>query len=155
MFNGVMVSGEYSFNADRRFFMLWDDRVREKLSYEHMGVVCCLSEDDVSGIEKRLTKAQRALNAVSGLEIRRNGLTVATCSIIFWVVVAPIALFGTELWILNDKSVSLIESFQIYTGKRVQRLFDRSPNSCSFYTLRWLRLERLVEVKKLLFSGRF
>ena len=153
--SGVMVFGETpatnSYNADRRFFMLGDDRVREKLSYEHVGVVCCLYENDVSGIEKRLSKARRALNAVSGLGIRRNGLTVATCSIIFWVVVAPIALFGSELWILNDRSVSLIESFQNYAGKRVQRLFCRSPNSFSFYSLGWLRLERLVEVKKLLF----
>ena len=64
----------------------------------------------------------------------------------------PIALFGSELWILNDACVSLIEAFQNYAGKRVQRLFSRGPNTCAFYSLGWIRLERLIEVRKLLFT---
>ena len=64
----------------------------------------------------------------------------------------PIALFGSELWILNDACVSLIESFQNYAGKRVKRHFSRGPNTCAFYSLGWIRLERLIEVRKLLFA---
>ena len=41
------------------------------------------------------------------------------------MIIAPIALFGSELWILNDKSTKLIEAFQVFAGKKVQRLFGR------------------------------
>ena len=64
---------------------------------------------------------------------------------------APIALFGCELLILNDKSVKLLEGFQVYAGKRIQRLFSKAPNICAFFGLGWMRLERIVEVKKVLF----
>ena len=45
----------------------------------------------------------------------------------------------------------MIDAFQVYAGKRVQRLFGKSPNICAFYGLGWVRLERYIEVKKLLF----
>ena len=48
--------------------------------------------------------------------------------------------------------MSLIEQFHINAGKSVQRLFSKSPNACSFFGLGWIRLERMVEVKKLLFT---
>ena len=121
------------------------------MAYEHVGVLCCLYESDLSGVEERLSRARRALNAVPGLGIRKNGLTVATCCTIFWAVVVPIAPFGSELWILSDRCVDLIETFQGYAGKRVQLLFNLVPNSGAFFSLGWLRLVRLVEVKKLLF----
>ena len=70
----------------------------------------------------------------------------------FWLIVVPITLFGSELWVLNDKSVNLIEQFQIYAGKRVQRLYSKAPNDCYFFGLGWIRLVRMVEVKKLLFA---
>ena len=47
--------------------------------------------------------------------------------------------------------MKLIEDFQNIVGKKVQRLFPRSPNVCAYYGLGWLRLERFIEVKKLLF----
>ena len=127
------------------------DRICEKPSYEHVGVTSCLFEEDMSGVEDRLSKARRALNAISGLGKRRNGLSVATCCLIFWVIVAPIALYGSELLVLNNKSMKLFEDFQTYAGRRIQRLFSRSPKICSFYGLGWIRLERFIEVKKLLF----
>ena len=153
--SGILVFGETPganrFNAERRRFELGGERVRERLSYEHVGVTLCLYETDVSGVKERLSKARRALNAVSGLGIRRNGLTIATCNAIFWTIVVPIALFGSELWILTDECVNLVESFQNYAGKRVQRLHSRGPNACAFYGLGWIRLERLIEVRKMLF----
>ena len=47
--------------------------------------------------------------------------------------------------------MKLFEDFQTYAGRRIQRLFSRSPRICSFYGLGWIRLERFIEVKKLLF----
>ena len=74
-----------------------------------------------------------------------------TCCMIFWSIIVPIALFGCEMWVLNDSAVRAIEDFQVYAGKGIQRLFSRSPNICAFYSLGWIRLERLVEIRKLLF----
>ena len=70
---------------------------------------------------------------------------------IFWSVVVPIANYGCELLILNDKHLILIEEFQEYAGRRIQRFFNRSPKVSTFFALGWMRLERFIEVKKLLF----
>ena len=151
-----MVYGETpaygKYNAVRHVFKLGLDRVNERSSYAHVGVSACLFEDDMTGIQGRLAKARRALNAISGMGIRRNGLSVATCCLIFWVIVAPIALFGCEMLVLNDRSIRLIKEFQTYAGKRIQRLFSKSPNVCAFFGLGWIRLERFIEAKKLLFA---
>ena len=70
--------------AERWIFKSGEDRVKEKLTYDHVGVTACLFDSDTSGVEGRLSKARRALIALSGLGIRRNGLSVATCCIICW-----------------------------------------------------------------------
>ena len=45
----------------------------------------------------------------------------------------------------------MIEEFQNYIGKRMQRLHPKSPNTCSYYGLGWMRLERYIQIKKLMF----
>ena len=87
----------------------------------------CIFEDVISGIEERLAKGRRALNATSGLGIRNNGLTILACCIIFWCVVVPIANYGAEFWILDNKRLKLIEAYQTFVGKRIQRLFSKAP----------------------------
>ena len=57
-----------------------------------MGVKATIGDYEVSCMEERLSKASRTF----GLGIHYNGLTVFTCSIIFWSVVVPITLFGSE-----------------------------------------------------------
>ena len=153
--SGIMVFGENSLtnrhNSKIRNFKLGTDRVREKLTYDYVGITSCLYEYNAEGVTGRIEKARKALNAITGLGIRSNGLTASTCSIIFWVVIAPIALFGSEMWVLSDKSARIIEEFQNFAGKRVQRLFNKSPNICSFFGLGWIRLERVIEIKKMMF----
>ena len=74
-----------------------------------------------------------------------------TCNTVFWSVVVPTVIYGCELWLLNDKSLDLLEVFQNYVGKRIQRLHPRCPNVCSFYSLGWMRLERLIQIRKISF----
>ena len=52
---------------------------------------------------------------------------------------------------MDDASLSLIEEFQNHIGKRIQRFHPRVPNVCSFYGLGWMRLERIIQIKKLMF----
>ena len=47
--------------------------------------------------------------------------------------------------------LTLIEEFQHYIGKRVQRFHPKVPNVCSYYGLGWMRLERIIQIRKLMF----
>ena len=153
--SGVLVYGESSAehkrNRQNRAFRLGPAKVDERENYDHVGIHAIIDSADISGIEERLSKARRTFNAVAGVGIRSNGLTMGTCSVIFWTVVVPAALYGSEAWILNAKSLAAIESFQMYICKRVQRFYSRVPNAPALYALGWMRLERYIEVKKLLF----
>ena len=153
--SGILVYGEnhraHLRNSKKRLFKLGPARVREVTEYDHVGVKTSIFADNTSGIEDRIGKARRALNAISGIGIRRRGLNIATCNIIFWSIVVPIALFGCELWRLNGDSINMLQSFQIYAGKKFQRFYSRIPNVCSFFGLGWMRLVRIIQVRKLLF----
>ena len=101
---------------------------------------------------ERLSNARQTLNAVSGLGIMQNRLPISMCYclvFVFWSVVVPNALFGSELLQMSDEIISLLESFQEYAGEKIQRLYRLVPNVCAFHALGWMRLERLVEVKKI------
>ena len=73
------------------------------------------------------------------------------CGMIFWSMVVPVVTFACELWIMNDEDVRLLDDFQTYAGRRVQRFRQCSPRATSFVGLGWIRLEIYVYVKKLLF----
>ena len=45
---------------------------------------------------------------------------MATCSVIFWSIIVPIAMYGCELLMLSDKSIAILESFQEHIGKGIQ-----------------------------------
>ena len=96
-------------------------------------------------------KGRKALNASTGLGIRKNGLNMGTCSVIFWQVVVPTVTFGSEVWVCSENDNDLLLSFQRYAGRRVQRFPFRAPNSSSFYGLGWIKLTSYIKVKKLLF----
>ena len=151
----ILVYGENRIESDQnaplRTFRLGNDRVRERTHYDHVGIRASIFEDDTSGLEERVSKARRTLNAISGLGIRQCGLTIRTCNTIFWSVVVPIALYGCELLILTEKHVSILEDFQEYAGRRLQQFHVKTPRVCAFYALGWVCLERYIEVKKLLF----
>ena len=48
---------------------------------------------------------------------------MATCSVIFWSIVVPIAMYGCELLMLSDKSIAIQE----HMGKRIQRFQQVCP----------------------------
>ena len=68
-------------------------------------------------------------NSIAGIGICEGGVTISTCSVIFWSVVVPTALYGCELCIMNDSNFGIIEVFQNYIGKRVHRFHTKVSNS--------------------------
>ena len=61
------------------------------------------------------------------------------------------ALYGCELWRVGIGGVRILEIFQIYAGKKIQHLYPKSPNICSFFGLGWMRITWVIQVRKLLF----
>ena len=122
-------------NSILRTFRLDGDIVAERDNYNHVGIRACIHDDDISGLEECISKARRILNAISGLGIRKCGLTIQTCKIIFWSVVVPIATYGCELLLLTDIHVTLLEEFQEYAGKKIQRFYINTPKVCTFCTI--------------------
>ena len=74
-----------------------------------------------------------------------------SCSLIFWSIIIPIVTFGSEIWCLSESDYENLNSFQRHVGKRIQRLPPRAPNSCSIFSLGWLRVTTFILIKKLLF----
>ena len=152
--SAVLVYGEERRERDigkeNRTYRLGKDKVLERFEYDHVGIKACILRNN-SRVEEKIGKGRRALNAAAGLGIRKNGLSVATCNMIFWTIVVPIVTFGCELWSLQDDDIHKLNVFQRYAGRRVQRFSQRSPGCSSFYGLGWIRIETLILVKKVLF----
>ena len=51
----------------------------------------------------------------------------------------------------GEEDVRLLDDFQIYSGRRVQRFSFNTPRESSFVGLGWMRLESFIAGKKLLF----
>ena len=153
--SGILVYGEERSenlrNANQRVFKLGCDKVAERDCYDHVGIRATIHDYDTTGLEERISKARRTLNAISGLGIRRCGLTILTCNVIFWSIIVPIATYGCELLVLTDNHINILEEFQEYAGRKIQRFYTRTSKVCSFYALGWVHLERFVEIRKILF----
>ena len=151
----VLVYGEsketHDKNAPDRIFKLGPHKIPEKVEYDHVGVKACIYEFDDCIISERLAKARKVFNTLTGLGIRKNGLTIAVCNIIFWTVVIPTLTYGCEMWVLSVNDVVNLEFFQRYAARRIQRLPQRCPKESCMYGLGWMRIERVIHVKKLLF----
>ena len=99
--SAILVYGEDRKEHERavkyRIFKLGKERVHEKLEYDHVGVKACVRYDDNEQVSEKICKGRRALNAASGIGIRKSGITIKTCNLIFWTIVMPIITFGCEL----------------------------------------------------------
>ena len=153
--SAILVYGESKKEQERaskfKVFRLGKEKVGERQEYDHVGVKACTIQSDNGRVEEKIGKGRRALNAASGLGIRKSGISMKTCNLIFWTIVMPIITFGCEIWQVNDRDIENLQYFQRYAGRRVQRFPKRSPISSSYYGLGWVRIETYIQIKKLLF----
>ena len=141
---------EWQQNSKFRVFRLGQAKVHEKESY-NVGVISTIPCSKTSPIDDRLAKGRKTLNAATGLGIKRNGLNMATCNLIFWNVVVPTTLYGCELWVLSDEDICKIDKFQKQAGKRIQTFSPYSSSYASYYSLGWMDLCTFICAKKLIF----
>ena len=99
----------------------------------------------------KISKSRKALSAASALGIKRGGLSMKACNIIYWSLIVPILTYGAELWILKASDIEALDKYQRYAGKRIQRFPKYTPNESSFRGLGWMRLENYIYAKKLIF----
>ena len=142
---------ETAIGSANRMFKLGKDKVKETPYYDHVGIKVCLKGDFHVRTEEKVKKARTALNMATCIGIRRKGLNMRTCCIIFWTIVIPTLCFGCELWILNGKDIAILKDFQRYAAKRIQRLHPKSLNITCCMSLGWIDIIRLILVKKVMF----
>ena len=84
-----------------------------------------------------------------GWVIRKNGLNMRTCNIIYWAIVMPILTLGREIWHVTGYDYESLITFQIYAGWRLQRLSSEIP---TLLLLFWSQMAKDIIIKKLLFA---
>ena len=144
-------------NAERqngtkhRQYFLGKEKVKELVEYDHVGLKSCIGSDFTNRTMEKIKEGRKTLNAASGIGLKRGGLFMKACSFIFWSLIIPITTFASELWVLKNNGVHLLEDFERYARRGVQRFPSYSPKKTSFIGLGWMRLENFIAAKKLVF----
>ena len=144
-------SKEYDNDAQHRRYLLGTERVKETNEYDHVGLKSCTRGKYSNRTLEKIKKGRKTLNAASGIGMKRGGLNMRACSFIFWSLIVPIVTFASELWVMGEEDIKLLDDFQIYCGRRVQRFTRNAPRESSYVGLGWMRLESFIAGKKLLF----
>ena len=93
-----------------------------------MGVKACINGNFSVRTLEKIKKGRRAFYSVLGLGIKNHGLNMNTCNLLFWSLIVPITLFGSEILVLQDQDVYDLDCFQRQVGRRIQRFYPRSPD---------------------------
>ena len=144
-------SKSYARESQHRHYLLGNERVKEAGEYDHVGLKTCTGGDNSNRTIEKIKKGRTTLNAASGIGLKRGGLTMRVCSFLFWSLIVPIVTYASELWVLKDEDVRLLDEFQRYAGRRVQRFPYHTPNETAFSALGWMRIENFIAAKKLIF----
>ena len=153
--SAVLVFGETKkdrkIGAENRMFSLGGKRVKERLYYDHVGAKTCVDGDTHVRTSEKVIKARKALNMSTNLGIRKGGLNLKTCNLIYWTFVVPTLLFGCETWVIKGKDIDLIRGFQRFAARRIQRLHYNSLNVTSFACLGWMDVITFIKARKVVF----
>ena len=153
--SAVLIFGENSrerrIGSENRIFRLGPERVKERLYYDHVGIKTCVIGDTHVRTEEKITKARKVLNMATSMGIKKGGLNLSTCNLIFWTVVIPTLCFGCEIWVLKPKDIDLLKAFQRYAARRLQRFHSRSINITSYMCLGWMSIINIIKVRKIIF----
>ena len=153
--SAVLVYGESKSETAKysklRQYSIGGDRVYERPSYDHVGIKSCIGGNFADRTVEKVKKGRRAFFSTLSLGIKKRGLNMNTCNLLFWSVIVPITLFGSELWVLQASDLHELDLFQRQVGRRMQRLHNRTPIHNSIRGLGWMRLETVIYARKVMF----
>ena len=153
--SAVLIFGESRrerrIGSENRVFKLGRNRVKEKLHYDHVGVKTCVLGDTQVRTEEKVIKARKALNMATAMGIKKGGLNMSTCNLIFWTVVMPTLCFGCEIWVLKAPDIMQLQAFQRYAARRIQRFHSRSINVTALACLGWMDIITYIKACKIIF----
>ena len=69
----------------------------------HVGELDCFDNGNGGRIQEKISKGRKALNASAGMGIRKCGISMAGCNLIFSMIAVPIMTFESELWCMAEK----------------------------------------------------
>ena len=119
------------------------------IEYDHLGIKNCLFHNYQPRTEDRISKGRRVFNAITGIGIRKKGVSMAACPVFYWSIIVLIVTYGCELWVLSSVEIEELRKLQRFIGRKCQRYPKRSPNFSAYPG--WMSLDRVVQVKKLMF----
>ena len=107
-----------------RQYRIGNDKVGERMNYDHVGVKACINGNFTARTSEKIKKGRRTFYSVTGTGVRRRGLNMSTCNLIFWSLVVPVTLFGSELWVLNDQDVHAQRALYVQCTYIVRTLYQ-------------------------------
>ena len=153
--SAIMIYGEskraFKLGSKNRTFKICGEKVKETVAYDHVGIKNCLFSNYRPRTEERISKGRRAFNAITGVGIKKKGISMKVCSTLFWTIIAPILTYGSEIWVLRGDEVEILRKFQRMVGRKCQRLPPNSPNHGAYMPLGWMSLDRFIQGKKMMF----
>ena len=81
----------------QREYRIGHDKMYKKETYDHVGVKSCINGGFSTRALEKGKKGRRAFYSVLGLGIKKCGLNMSTCNLIFWSLIVPITLFSSDL----------------------------------------------------------
>ena len=112
-----------------------------------VGVKCCLFSNYLPRTEDRMSRGRRAFHAISGIGVKDKGVCMNVCTTIFWAIIMPIVLYGSEIWVLQPDETELLCKFQRYIGRRCQWFAKRTPNYSAVNPLGWMNIDSYMKVR--------
>ena len=93
---------------------------------------------------------EECLNMSTAIGIRKGGINISTCNLIYWSFVLPTLCFGCEVWFIKKKDNDILLAFQRYAARRIQRLHPRSLNATITVCLGWMSIVNYIKTRKLI-----
>lgn len=155
--SGVLVlneaKNERQINKDTRKFKLGDKDIPELTCYTHVGVEIHVDGNMQDSVHEHVSKARRALNAMTGLGIREGGINPLTASKMYKCVCLPLMLYGSEVQVIRQKELNTLSVAHRQAARRIQCLPMKAANAGVLATLGWFTIEGEIAVKKMCYCG--
>jgi hypothetical protein len=145
----IVVCGSEKAKQDNKAF-LQGEQIPVVTEYNHVGVPFIASGNHDNFIQARTSKARRNFNALLGIGSSLGGVNPSVGSKLYWSIVIPAMLYGTEIMCLPESITDKLETQHRQFGKRVQGLPESTSNPASYATLGWWSIQAYIDKKKLL-----